>query len=77
MAGSEPDLDTVREVADAVAGSAPVLLNTGAKATNIGAFLPLVDGVIVGSDLKVDGGTWNPVDRDRVRRFLAAARDAG
>ena len=30
--------------------------------------------MIVGSDLKVDGGTWNPVDRERVRRFLAAAR---
>lgn len=77
MAGAEPDLDAVREVVDAVAGSAPVLLNTGAKATNIGAFLSVADGVIVGSALKVDGGTWNPVDRERVRRFLAAARDAG
>jgi uncharacterized protein len=76
MAGSEPDLEAVREVVDAVAGSAPVLLNTGAKAGNIGAFLPLVDGVIVGSDLKSGGGTWDPVDRDRVRRFLAAANDA-
>ena len=27
---------------------------------------PLVDGVIVGSDLKVDGDTWNPVDPERV-----------
>jgi membrane complex biogenesis BtpA family protein len=77
MAGAEPDLEAVREIADAVAGSAPVLLNMGAKSTNIGQFMPLVDGVIVGSDLKVDGGTWNPVERDRVRRFLAAARDAG
>ena len=34
-----------------------------------------IDGVIVGSDLKRDGGTWNPVDRERVRRFLAAARE--
>ena len=74
MAGSEPDVEAVREVVDAVAGSAPVLLNTGAKAANIAAYRPLVDGVIVGSDLKVDGGTWNPVDRERVRRFLAAAR---
>jgi membrane complex biogenesis BtpA family protein len=76
MAGSEPDLEAVREVVDAVVGSAPVLLNTGAKAGNIGAFLPLVDGVIVGSDLKSEGGTWNAVDRERVRRFLAAANDA-
>ena len=76
MAGSEPDLEAVREIVEAVAGSAPVLLNTGAKATNIGAFLPLVDGVIVGSDLKRDGHTWNPVERERVRRFVAAAGDA-
>ena len=62
----------MREVVDAVAGSAPVAAQHRREADNIGAFLPLVDGVIVGSDLKVDGGTWNPVDRDRVRRFLAA-----
>jgi membrane complex biogenesis BtpA family protein len=74
MAGAEPDLEAVREIVDAVAGSAPVFLNTGAKSTNVGAFGPLVDGIVVGSDLKVDGGTWNPVDRERVRRFLAAAR---
>jgi predicted TIM-barrel enzyme len=73
MAGAEPDLEAVREVVDAVAGSAPVLLNTGAKSTNISAFLALVDGVIVGSDLKAGGGTWNPIDRERVRRFLDAA----
>jgi membrane complex biogenesis BtpA family protein len=75
MAGAEPDVEAVAAVAEAVDGRAPVLLNTGAKAVNIARFLPHVDGVIVGSDLKVDGGTWNPVDRERVRRFLAAARN--
>ncbi len=35
--------------------------------------LSVADGVIVGSALKVDGATWNPVDPGRVRRFLAAA----
>jgi membrane complex biogenesis BtpA family protein len=76
MAGAEPAIDTVREVKEALAGCAPVLLNTGARAGNIAAFAPFVDGVIVGSDLKVDGGTWNPVERERVRRFLDAARSA-
>ena len=52
------------------------MLNTGAKAANIAAFAPFVDGVIVGSDLKCDGGTWNPVERERVRRFLDAVRSA-
>lgn len=76
MAGAEPSVEAVREVRDALAGSAPVVLNTGARAANIAAFAPLVDGVIVGSDLKRDGGTWNPVERERVRRFLDAARSA-
>ena len=66
----------MREVRDALAGSAPVVLNTGATGGNIATFAPLIDGVIVGSDLKRDGDTWNPVERERVRRFLDAARSA-
>jgi uncharacterized protein len=73
MAGSEPDLDVLREVRRAVDPDVPVLVNTGAKSTNIAAFLEVVDGCIVGSDLKVDGYTWNPVDPLRVRRFMEAA----
>jgi hypothetical protein len=76
IAGAEPPLDVVREVAEAVDGSAPVLLNTGAKAGNIAAFAPFIGGVVVGSDLKRDGDTWSPVERARVRRFLDAARSA-
>jgi uncharacterized protein len=39
----------------------------------VAGFLAASDGVIVGSDLKAGGGTWNPVDRERVKRFLEAA----
>jgi membrane complex biogenesis BtpA family protein len=74
LQGAEPSLDSVREAKEAVAGAVPVLLNTGAKSTKVGEYLAVADGVIVGSDLKVDGHTWNPVDRERVERFLAAAR---
>jgi membrane complex biogenesis BtpA family protein len=74
MAGAEPDVAVLREAREAVDREVPVLVNTGAKSTNIAAFLEVVDGCIVGSDLKVDGYTWNPVDRERVRRFVKAAR---
>jgi len=74
MAGAEPDLAALREARAAVDPEIPVLVNTGAKSTNIGAFLQVADGCIVGSDLKVDGYTWNPVDPARVRRFIEAAR---
>ena len=73
MAGAEPDLDALREAKEAVGDDVPVLVNTGAKSTNIADFLTVADGAIVGSDLKRDGYTWNPVDPDRVRRFVEAA----
>ncbi len=73
MAGAEPDLEALREAKEAVGEDAPVLVNTGANAANITAFLEVGDGAVVGSDLKRDGYTWNPVDPDRVKRFLEAA----
>lgn len=73
MAGVEPDLAQVKQAKETVRDLAPVLVNTGAKAANIEAFLVSSDGVIVGSDLKRDGYTWNPVDPSRVKRFLEAA----
>jgi uncharacterized protein len=76
MAGAEPDLSVLREAKDAVESEVPVLMNTGARADNIGRFLEVADGVIVGSGLKVDGQTWNPVDPARVSAFMAAVREA-
>jgi membrane complex biogenesis BtpA family protein len=69
MAGTEPDLTHVKTVKEAV-GDVPVLLNTGAKPNNIEAYLAVADGVIVGSSLKIDGETWNPVDLERVKDFM-------
>lgn len=74
MAGVEPDIEALREASEAVDGDVPVLVNTGVKSSNVAAYLEVADGCIVGSDLKVDGYTWNPVDPDRVKRFLLAAR---
>ena len=73
MAGAEPSLDAVRE-AKSGAAETPVFANTGVKSTNVREFLSVADGVIVGSDLKVDGGTWNPVDQERAERFMAEVR---
>jgi uncharacterized protein len=75
-AGTEPKLETIREVKAAVAGMVPVLLNTGGKAENIRKYLSVADGVIVGSSLKVDGYTWNPVDEKRVKAFMAEVKEA-
>lgn len=74
MASAEPEIAVLRDARACVDQSVPVLVNTGAKSTNIAEFLKVVDGCIVGSDLKVDGYTWNPIDRARVKRFMDAAR---
>ena len=54
----------------------PVLLNTGAKVNNVAAYLKVADGVIVGSSLKRDGYTWNPVEPGRVEAFMAEVNRA-
>lgn len=76
MAGSEPEIAIVKEIKNAVGSAFPVFLNTGAKADNIGDYLRIVDGVIVGSSLKVDGYTWNPVDPNRVHLFIERVNQA-
>jgi len=75
MAGSEPDISWLREAKEGVGEAVPVLLNTGAKAENIRKFLTVADGCIVGSNLKVDGYTWNPVDEERVRAFVGIVKE--
>jgi uncharacterized protein len=76
MAGAPPDLSLIAEAKDAVGDRVPVLLNTGARAENIGRFLEVADGVIVGSSLKVDSHTWNPVDPARAAAFMDRVRAA-
>jgi membrane complex biogenesis BtpA family protein len=76
MAGAVPDLDTIKSVREAISPQTPVLLNTGARAETIAEYLRYADGCIVGSSLKVDGYTWNPVDSERAKRFVDAARAA-
>jgi len=73
MTGAPVSAENLRAV-KAAAPHVPVFINTGARADNIARLLPLADGVIVGSSLKVDGVTWNPVDPERVRAFMQAAR---
>jgi uncharacterized protein len=75
MAGAEPDFSLVKEAKDAVGSETPVLLNTGARIDNIQQFLGVADGVIVGSHLKIDGKTWNPVDPQRVKAFMAKVKE--
>ena len=51
----------------------PVYVGSGADAGSIGSLLAVADGVIVGSSLKVEGDTAQPVDLDLAVALVAAA----
>jgi membrane complex biogenesis BtpA family protein len=72
MTGSAPPLDKVRRAKEAA--TRPILMGSGTAVENIADFLQYADGAIVGSSLKVDGVMQNPVDVERVRRYMAAVR---
>ena len=69
MTGMAVDRGALAAVKRAV-GPTPVLANTGVTVDSVADILSLADGAIVGTHFKRDGDTWNPVDGDRVRRFM-------
>jgi len=66
------DLEAVKRVLP----DTPVLANTGVRHETVADVLRIADGCIVGSSLKVDGNTWNPVDPDRAAEFMRLAKAA-
>lgn len=66
------DLEAVKKVLP----DTPVLANTGVKHATVKDVLAVADGCIVGSSLKVDGNTWNPVDPERAAEFMRIVRAA-
>lgn len=75
MTGMEADTNEIRLVKEAVP-EVPVFANTGVTAANVAEKLRYADGAVVGTHLKVDGYTWNPVDLSRVQQLMAAVRQA-
>ncbi len=70
--GSPTSLADVREVS---AGTElPVLVGSGLNPRTVAELLGTAHGAIVGAALKHDGSWWRPVDPQRVRELVAAAR---
>jgi membrane complex biogenesis BtpA family protein len=67
-AAARADLERVR----AVCRDANILIGSGVTAENIRDYLPLADGFIVGTSLKVGGRISNPVDSKRVAALVRA-----
>jgi uncharacterized protein len=71
--GEAADIEDVRRIKRALP-DALVLVASGIQPETIRATLREADGVIVGSALEVDGVAGRPVDPERVRRLVTAAR---
>lgn len=69
--GAPPEREALEEIREC-ALDADVILGSGLDLDNAARLLPLVDGAIVGTGLKVEGRIENPVDRVRVERLRAA-----
>jgi uncharacterized protein len=74
MTGASVDESHLRAVRDAVPDTV-VFANTGVTESSVAEILSLADGVVVGTSLKVDGVTWNPVDVERARRFMERVKE--
>jgi membrane complex biogenesis BtpA family protein len=75
ITGLPTDLAELAAVKAAVPGT-PVLASTGVTADTVRQMLEIADGVIVGTHLKYDGVTWNPVDPARAVTFMDRAKRA-
>jgi len=62
------DVERVRRAAP----TTKILLGSGVTLANAPDFLPLADGFIVGSSLKLSGKLYNPVDAKRVAALVRA-----
>lgn len=65
----------LEEIAAAVP-EAPVWIGSGATPENVADLLEQASGVIVGTSIKEAGHVHSPVDLERARRFVEAARNA-
>lgn len=69
MTGDAPDIDLVKNVKKVI-GEVPLILGSGINIDNVDKLLPIADGAIVGTYFKAKGITQNPVDPERVRKFM-------
>jgi membrane complex biogenesis BtpA family protein len=69
LTGHAVDTSDLRRVREALPDT-PLFANTGVRIDNVRDIFAIADGCVVGTHFKVDGDTWNPVDGERVKRFM-------
>jgi len=69
--GKATDIDKLERV-QAASGDTPVFVGSGVTPETVADLAAHADGFIVGTSLKVDGVSSNPVDAERVRELMRA-----
>lgn len=69
MTGEAVEFSNLKAAKEAVP-DVPVFANTGVNLDNVSEILRIGDGAVIGTHFKIDGNTWHPVDRSRVKRFM-------
>ncbi len=69
MPGMSPDIEELKRIRSEVP-DAVLIANTGMNKDIVADYLKYVDGVIVGTSLKVGNVTLNPVDEKKVKEFM-------
>ena len=72
--GDPTDVDDVAKAKESVPDF-PVLVGSGVHEGNAAKLLSIADGVIVGTSLKEDGITTNPVDKTRVAKLMLLVKE--
>ncbi len=71
--GARTDIADIKRAKSAVPDK-PILVGSGATVETIHALLAVCDGAIVGTHIKREGRSENPIDPDQAAAFVKAAR---
>jgi uncharacterized protein len=71
--GAETKLDDVKEVKGAVEYT-PVFVASGVDDKNLGSYSKYADGVIIGTHIKKNNDTEEPIDPAKLKHFMETAR---
>lgn len=73
--GKETPIDKIRRFREIIREH-PLVVGAGLTPDNAYEQLCIADGAIVGTSLKIEDDTSNPIDRQRVRTFMSVVREA-
>lgn len=73
-AGAPIDFEDIKAARNGSCGE-PVIAGTGVSVANMEQYLPLIDGVIIGTSLKYDKDTFKPVNPVAAKAFIKKANE--